>query len=135
MRLNSIYLMLVRKKMYFSQKFAFHYYSSGNSHTHLFCWILDMYNILNLRWGWVICCTLRILHSLGKIKMKLKEKKNDKRLTWPTIFEISIKTQVYGYLYGQDKIPAILLILLILALLLRKLSTMGGVVIHHAWKR
>ena len=31
MRLNSIYSMLIRKKVYFNQKFAHPYYSSGNS--------------------------------------------------------------------------------------------------------
>ena len=31
MRLNSIYSMLIRKKVYFNQKFTHPYYSSGNS--------------------------------------------------------------------------------------------------------
>ena len=55
--------------------------------------------------------------------------------TWPAIFAVSIKTQVYGYFYCKDKNRAILLTLLVLALLLQKLSTMGGVVIHDSWKR
>ena len=38
--------------------------------------------------------------------------------TWPAIFAVSIKTQLYGYFYGKDKNPAILLTLLVLALLL-----------------
>ena len=46
---------------------------------------------------------------------------------WPAIFAVCIKTQLYGYFYCNDKSPAILLILLVLALLLRELSTMGGV--------
>ena len=55
--------------------------------------------------------------------------------TWATIFAVSIKNQLYGYFYSEDKNPAILLTLLVLALLLRKLSTMGGVVIHDSRKR
>ena len=55
--------------------------------------------------------------------------------TWPAIFAVSIKTQLYGYFYGKNKNPAILLTLLVLALPLQKLSTMGGVVIHDSWKR
>ena len=54
---------------------------------------------------------------------------------WPAIFAINIKIQLYGYFYGKDKNPAILLTLLVLALLLRKLSTMGEVVIHDSQKR
>ena len=48
---------------------------------------------------------------------------------WPAIFAVSIKTQLYGYFYRKDENPAVLLTLLALALLLRKLSAMGGVVI------
>ena len=43
-------------------------------------------------------------------------------IMWPVIFAVSIKTQLYGYFYCKDKNPAILL--------LRKLSTMGGVGSH-----
>ena len=46
----------------------------------------------------------------------------------PATFAVSIKTQLYGYFYCKNKSLAILLTLLVLALLLRKLSTMGGVV-------
>ena len=49
--------------------------------------------------------------------------------TWAAIFAVSIKNQPYGCFYGKDKNLAILLTLLVLALLLRKLSTMGGLVI------
>ena len=55
--------------------------------------------------------------------------------TWPAIFAVSIKTQLYGYFYVKDKNPAILLTLLVLALLLQKLSTMRGVVIYDFRKR
>ena len=54
---------------------------------------------------------------------------------WPAIFAVSIKKQLYGYFYCKDKNPDILLTLLVLALLLRKLSAMGGVVIHDSRKR
>ena len=74
-----------------------------------------------------------------KIKMRLKLRKTTLRLTadfaWAAIFAVSIKTQLYGYFYCKDKNPAILLTLLVLALLLRKLSTMGGVVIHDSRQR
>ena len=73
-----------------------------------------------------------------KIKIKLKQRK----ITWhlPQIsrgqqfFAVSIKTQLYGCFYGKDKNPAILLTLLVLALLWRKRSTMGGVVIQDSRK-
>ena len=51
--------------------------------------------------------------------------------TWPAIFAVSIKTQLYGYFYGNNKKPAILLTL-VLALLLRIFSTIGGTVIHDS---
>ena len=54
---------------------------------------------------------------------------------WPAIFAVSIKNQLYGNFYCKDKNPAILLTLLVLALLLRKLSAMGGVVIHDSRNR
>ena len=54
---------------------------------------------------------------------------------WPAIFAVNLKTHLYYYFYGKDKNPAILLTLLVLTLLLRKLSTMGGVVIHDSQKR
>ena len=73
------------------------------------------------------------------MKVKLRQKKNDTRLTagftWLAFFAVNIKTQLYGYFYGKDKNLAVLLILLVLDLLLRKLSTMGRVVIHDSWKR
>ena len=50
--------------------------------------------------------------------------------TWPAIFTVSIKTQLCGYFYGN-----VVFLALVLALLLRKLSTMGGVVIHDSQKR
>ena len=50
-------------------------------------------------------------------------------------FPVSIENQLYGYFYCKDKNWAILLTLLVLALLLRKLSAMGGVVIHDSRKR
>ena len=56
-------------------------------------------------------------------------KKNDTRLTadftWPAIFAVSIKIQLYGYFYGNNN-PAIPLTLLVLVLLLLILSTIGG---------
>ena len=55
--------------------------------------------------------------------------------TWPAIFAVSIKTQQCGYFCGKDKNPVVLLTLLVLALLLRKLSVMGGVIIHDSRKR
>ena len=54
--------------------------------------------------------------------------------TWPAIFAVRLKTQLYDYFYGKDKNPAILQTLLILALLRRKLSTIRGVVIHDSRK-
>ena len=53
---------------------------------------------------------------------------------WLAIFAVNIKTQLYGFFYFKDKNPAILLTL-VLALLQRKLSTMGGVVIRDSRKR
>ena len=41
---------------------------------------------------------------------------------WPAIFALSIKIQLYGYLYGNKKNQAIFLTL-VLALLLQILST------------
>ena len=77
----------------------------------------------------------RVIQNEGETEAK----KNDTRLTadftWPATFAVSIKTKLYGYFYGEDKNPAMLLILLVLALLLRKLSTMGEVVIHGSRKR
>ena len=55
--------------------------------------------------------------------------------TWSAIFAVNIKTQLYVFFYCKDKNPAILLTLLVLVLLLRKLSTMGGVVIRGSRKR
>ena len=55
--------------------------------------------------------------------------------TWPTIFAARIKTHIYGCSYGKEKKPAIMLTLLVLAFLLRKLCTMGGVAIHYSQKR
>ena len=40
--------------------------------------------------------------------------------TWPAIFAVSVKTQLYGYFYGKDKNPATLPTLLVLPLLLQK---------------
>ena len=54
--------------------------------------------------------------------------------TLPAIFAVLVKTQLYGYFYGKDQNPAILLTLLVLALLLRKVSTIGGVVTHDSRK-
>ena len=55
-----------------------------------------------------------------KIKMRLKQRKKDIRLTadftWPAIFAVSLKTQLYGYFYCKDKNLAILLTLLVLAI-------------------
>ena len=65
---------------------------------------------------------------------KEKDKILNADFMWSAIFAVSI-TQLYGYFYGKDKNPAILLTLLVLALLLRKLNTMGGVVIHDSRKR
>ena len=53
--------------------------------------------------------------------------------TWPAIFAVNIKTQLYGFFYCKDKNPVILLTL-VLALLLRKRGTMGGVVICDSKK-
>ena len=115
----------VRSPLLFIREFYKH------NHTQLFCWIIEC-------WGWVICRTL-ILHILGKkssSKWRWNLKKNDTRLTadftWPAIFAVSRKTQLYGYFYIKDKNPAILLTLLVLALLIRKLSTMRGVVIQKS---
>ena len=54
--------------------------------------------------------------------------------TWPAIFAVNTKTQLYGFFNCKDENPAILLTL-VLALLLRKLSTMGVVFIHDSRKR
>ena len=131
--------------MYFNQKFAHPYYSSGNSP-----------NTIPLNYSVEYLVRTMFHESVKgvshipyvedfaqkeqlKIKMNLKKKKNDMILTidftWATIFAVSIKNQLYGYFYSEDKNPAILLTLLVLALLLRKLSTMGGVVIHDSRKR
>ena len=112
---------------------------SKHNHTQLFFWILDTYNIL---WvcarGWIICRTPRILHILDKKSnsksrwglSKEKRYKTHRKFHVASNFAVSIKTQLYGYFYCKDRNSAILLTLLVLALLLRKLSTMGGVVIH-----
>ena len=42
---------------------------------------------------------------------------------WPEIFAVNIKTQLYDYVCGKDKNPAIWLTLLQLVLPLQKLST------------
>ena len=67
--------------------------------------------------------------------MKLKQRKTTRGsdFTWPTIFAVNV-TQLCGYFYGNNKNPAMSLMLLVLALLLQILSTIGGVVIHSAWK-
>ena len=139
--------MLIRKKLYFNQKFDYPYHLSGN-----------FPNIITLSYsveyltritfcesvlGGVICRTLTIFHMLGSksnSKSRLfKQKKNDMRLTadftWPTIFAARIKTHIYGCSYGKEEKPAIMLTLLVLAFLLRKLCTMGGVAIHYSQKR
>ena len=71
--------------------------------------------------------------------MKLKRKKHDTRLTigftWLAIFAVSIKTLLYGNFYGNNKNTAILLTLLVLAFILRILSTVRGVVINDSRKR
>ena len=45
-------------------------------------------------------------------------------LTWPAIFAVDMKTKLYVFFYCKDKNPA-MLVILVLALLLQKLSTMG----------
>ena len=131
--------------MYFNQKFAHPYYSSWNS-----------VNINTLSYSVeyltrIIFCesVLGVSHMLyakdfahfgrkSNSKSRWSLKKKDTRLTvdftWPAIFAVSIKTQLYGYFYGNNKIPAIL-VTLVLILLLRILSIIEGIVIHNALKR
>ena len=80
--------MLIRKKVYFNQKFAHHYYSSGNSLNT----ITPSYSV-----EYLTCIFYKSV--LGESHM-LYAKKNNMRLTadlmWPAIFAASIKTQLYG---------------------------------------
>ena len=69
--------------------------------------------------------------------MKLKQEKQHeahRRFHVASNFAVTIKIQLYGYFYGNNKNSAILLTL-VLALLLRRLSTIGGIVIHGSWNR
>ena len=113
--------MPIRKKVYFNKKFAHPYYSPGNSS-----------NTITLSYS-VEYLTQILGKKSNQNHGEAQAKKNDTRLaanfTWPAIFAVSKKTQLYAYFYGKDKNPAILLTLLLLALLPRKISTKGGVVI------
>ena len=125
--------MLVRKKVYFNQKFAHPYYSSGNSsNTTPLSYSVEYLTRI------IFCESLlgvsHMPYAEGFAHFGQKDEAYAKN-TWPAIFVVSIKTQLCGYFYCKDKNPATLLTLLLLALLLRKLSTMGGVVICDSPKR
>ena len=86
---------------------------SKHNHTQLFCWILYTYNILwicaggelcAVRWGFCVFWA----KEQFKVKMKLKQRKATRGS--PAILAVSIKTQLYRYLYGNNKNQAILLI-------------------------
>ena len=127
----------IHSALLFIRKFSKH------NHTQLFCWILDTHNILWIcAGGWVICHTLRISHILGKksnSKSRLtlnKEKRHEThcRFHVASNFCSKHKNPAIRLFYCKDKNPAILLTL-VLALLLQKLSIMGGVIIHNSRKR
>ena len=88
-----------------------------------------------VRWGLCTFWTKILIQNQDEAWVK----KNDARVTsdfiWPAIFAVGIKSELYDYFHGKDKNPAILLTLLVLDLLLRKLYTMGGVVIHDSQRR
>ena len=136
--------MLIRQKVYFNQKLAHPYYSSWNSPN-----IITLsYSVEHL--ARIIFCesvpegviprTLTIFAHFGqksnlKSRWSLsKEKRHEayRKCHVASNFAVSMKTQLYGYFYGNSKNPATLLTILVLALLL---STIGGIVIHDPRKR
>ena len=116
MRLNSIYLMHIRKNVYFNQKFAHPYYSSGNSP-----------NIITLSYSVeyltrIMFCesvlgvshmhpTLRILYILGKKNnsksrwslSKAKRHETNRRFHVASKFCSKHKNPLYRYFYGKEK--------------------------------
>ena len=147
MRLNSVYLMLIRKKVYFNQKLTHPYYSSGNPP-----------NTITLNYSVEYLTRIMFYESVqgvshipyvedfahfgqksnSKSRWSLsKGKRNEAhcRFCVAGILPVSIKTKPYSYFSGNNKSPAILLTLLVLALLLQIRSTIGRVVIHDSRKR